>query len=314
MQDTLEHLWSYVLGIWRHRWLALIVVWVISVAGWTFVSRMPESYVATARVYVDTSSMLGPLMRGLTVNADPNDRISMMSRTLLSRPNLERLARMTDLDVEAVTEAEQQSLIASLENSISLSGNRSNDSLYSISVTHRERETARRLTESLITVFIEESMSDQNTDSSEAQSFLDQQIAESELRLVEAENSLADFKRDNASMLPGDTGDYYQRLQQARSALQDAQLELRELENRRENLDRQLEGEEPVFIAGGSQGLGQGTSITPLDQRIQVLQLELNALLVRYTDQHPEVRRLRSLLTELERSRTTRYGALFITL
>src|SRR5690554_3480725 len=117
MQDTFAQLWSYVLGIWRHRWLALVVAWLIAIAGWTFVLRMPESYVANARVYVDTSSMLGPLMRGLTVTPNVNERISMMSRTLLSRPNLEKLAQMTDLDVQVVTEADRESLIRGLQNS-----------------------------------------------------------------------------------------------------------------------------------------------------------------------------------------------------
>lgn len=296
MQETLAQLWSHVLGIWRHRWLALGVAWMIAIAGWAFVARMPESYVANARVYVDTSSILGPLMRGLTVNPNPNERISMMSRTLLSRPNLERLARMTDLDVHAVTEPEKEAMIRRLQDSISLNGTRGNNSLYSVSVTHRERDTARRLAEALITVFIETSMSNQNADSSEAQSFLGRQIAESESRLVEAENRLADFRRNNVNMLPGETGDYYNRLQQARSALQGARLELRELENRREELNRQLEGEDPVFIAGGT----QGTTSSPLDARIQNLRVELDKLRSRYTEQHPEVRRIQGLIANLE--------------
>lgn len=304
MRDTIAQLWSYVLGIWRHRWLALAVAWMIAIAGWAVVSRMPESYVANARVYVDTSSMLGPLMRGLTVNPNPNERISMMSRTLLSRPNLERLARMTDLDVQATNEAQKEGMIRNLQNAISLSGSRGNNSLYSISVTHRDRETARRLAEALITVFIETSMSNQNTDNNEAQTFLDRQIAESERRLVEAENSLAEFRKNNVSMLPGETGGYYSRLQQARSALQEARLQLRELENRREELNRQLEGEDPVFIAGGTQGTS-GSS--PFDARIQNLQAELDGLRSRYTDQHPEVRRIQGLIEELEAQRQRDY-------
>lgn len=299
MQDTLAQLVSYVLGIWRHRWLALGVAWMIAIAGWAFVSRMPESYVANARVYVDTSSMLGPLMRGLTVTPNANERISMMSRTLLSRPNLERLARMTDLDVRVSTEAEEEAMIRRLQNSISLSGTRGNSSLYSISVSHPERETARRLAQALVTVFIETSMSNQTTDNSEAQNFLDRQIAESESRLVEAENRLADFRRNNVNMLPGETGDYYNRLQQARRDLQEARLQLREMENRREELNRQLEGEDPVFIAGGP----QGTTSSPLDQRIQNLQMELDGLRSRYTEQHPEVRRIQGLIAELEEER-----------
>ena len=297
MQDTIAQLLSYILGIWRHRWMALGVAWMIAVAGWAFVARMPESYVATARVNVDTSSLLGPLMRGLTITPNANDRIAMMSRTLLSRPNLERLARMTDLDLNVRTEAQRDAMIMSLQNSISLSGTRGNNTLYSISVTHPDRETARRLTQSLITVFIETSTSNQSTDNSQAQVFLEQQIAESEARLVEAEIRLADFQRTNVDMLPGERGDYYSRLLQARTNLQEARLQLRELENRRTELQRQLEGEEPVFMMGGETTVAGNSA---LDARIQAMEVQLDGMLTRYTDRHPEIRRLQGLIAQLE--------------
>jgi polysaccharide chain length determinant protein (PEP-CTERM system associated) len=299
MQETLALLQSYIFGIWRHRWSALVIAWLIAIAGWVYVSRMPESYVASARVYADTSSILGPLMRGLTITPNPNERISMMSQTLLSRPNLERLARMTDMDLTATTEAQQQAVIGQLRGAIRLSGNRGNNSLYSISVTHRDRDIARRLTQAVITVFIETSMENQTADNSGAQNFIEQQIAESEKRLVEAESRLADFKRTNVDMLPGEAGDYYNRLRRARSDLEAVRLQLRELESRQSELNRQIEGEEPVFIASG----GRSRANSALDQRIQSLKVQLDQLLTRYTERHPEVRRTQSLIADLEAER-----------
>ncbi|MFA5493886.1 MAG: XrtA system polysaccharide chain length determinant [Porticoccaceae bacterium] len=303
MQDALAQLQSYLLGIWRHRWLALVVAWVIALGGWFVVAQMPESYVASARVYVDTNSVLRPLMRGLAITPNIDERISMMSRTLLSRPNLEKLARMTDLDLLATTEAQKDGLIKRLEKSISLTGNRGNASLYSISVTDRDRETARRVAQALITVFIETSMSDKREDSSGAQSFLEQQLVESEGRLVEAESRLAVFKQKNVSVLPGDSGDYYSRLQASQSNLEQARLQLREMENRRAELQRQLDGEDPVFIADGS----SGTTNSQLDARIQNLRVQLDGLLSRYTDRHPEIRRLHGLIDELEAEKQAAY-------
>lgn len=303
MQDTLAQLLSYLLGIWRHRWLALGLAWIIALAGWIFVARMPESYVATARVYVDTSSLLGPLMRGLTVTPNANDRISMMSRTLLSRPNLERLARMSDLDLQVRTEAQKDGMIRGLQNSISLNGTRGNNSLYSIAVSHPDRETARRLTQALITVFIETSNSNQTTDNSQAQGFIVQQIADSDARLVEAENRLAQFQKDNVEMLPGERGSYYNRLQQAKTNLQEARLQLLELENRRTELERQLAGEDPVYMGGA----GSGAINSALDQRIQSMQVQLDGMLTRYTERHPEIRRLKGLIEQLEIEKRQEY-------
>ena len=101
MQEVIAQAMTYLWGIWRHKWLALGLAWIVALAGWAYVWQMPESYVATAKLYVDTNSVLRPLMRGLAITPDVNQRMSMMSRTLLSRPNLEKLARMTDLDLQA---------------------------------------------------------------------------------------------------------------------------------------------------------------------------------------------------------------------
>lgn len=298
MQDALAQVISYLLGIWRHRWLALAVAWLVAVAGWAYVWKLPESYVATARVHVDTNSVLRPLMRGLTITPDINQRISLMSQTLLSRPNLEKLARMTDLDVHATSEREKDGMIQRLRRAISLTGSRANASLYSISVSDPNRETARRIAQALLTVFIETSMADKREDSAGAQSFLDQQLVESERRLVEAENSLARFKQEHVDVLPGSGGDYYSRLQAARRDLEQARLSLSEVESRQSALRRQIEGEEPVFIP-----TDPVSTDSALDQRIQALQVQMDGLLARYTSQHPEVVRLKGLIDELQQER-----------
>ena len=214
MQELLAQVFTYMWAVWRRRWVALAVTWVVAIAGWLWVWQMPEAYVASARVYVDTNSILRPLLRGLTVQPDIQQRVSMMSQTLLSRPNLEKLMRMTDLDLEANTETQKNKILGDLSEAISLTGDRRNPSLYSIRVQDPDRDTARRVAQSLITVFIESSLGSKRAESSGAQSFLEEQIAEYEERLVAAENRLARFKQENVDVLQG-RGDFYATLQAA---------------------------------------------------------------------------------------------------
>ncbi|NKN33353.1 chain length-determining protein, partial [Marichromatium bheemlicum] len=54
MHELLAQLFGYARGMWRYRWLALIVAWAIAIAGWTVVSRIPDEYRSSARVFVDT--------------------------------------------------------------------------------------------------------------------------------------------------------------------------------------------------------------------------------------------------------------------
>jgi polysaccharide chain length determinant protein (PEP-CTERM system associated) len=306
MQEILAQVFSYVWGVWRHRWLALGVAWGVAVAGWLWVWQLPESYVATARVYVDTNSVLRPLLRGLAIEPNIDQRISMMSRTLLSRPNLEKLMRMTDLDLQVNTEAQKNAMLAELSESISLSGSRDNESLYAISVSDPDREVAKKITQSLITVFIESSLSGKREDSSGAQDFLDEQIREYEERLVAAENRLALFKQENVDVLPGSGGDYYSTLQLAKENLAQARLQLSELENRKLELQRQLDGEEPIFISSAVTA-PTSSGMSPLDSRIQSMKAALDSLTIRYTDKHPEVRQLSAMIKQLEVEKASEY-------
>ncbi|MEZ5529318.1 MAG: GNVR domain-containing protein [Porticoccaceae bacterium] len=299
MQEILAQVFGYVAGLWRFRWLGLVLAWVVALSGWFWVSQMPDQYMATARVHVDTNSILRPLLRGLAVQPDINQRVALMSRTLLSRPNLEKLVRMTDMDIQVKTEAQKEALLASLAKSISLSGDRRNASLYSISFHHKDREFAKKVVQALISVFVESSVGEKAGDTGNAQSFLDKQIAEYEKRLTDAESALASFKQKHASILMGEGGSYYQRLVSARQELSQARLQLKEMQNRRNELKRQLSGEQPVFMPGAS---SQGA--TSLDGRINSLKAKLDDLLSKYTDKHPEVVQINNLISELERERS----------
>jgi polysaccharide chain length determinant protein (PEP-CTERM system associated) len=300
MQDVLAQLFSYLSGVWRYRWMGLLAAWVVAIAGWGLVYQMPQQYEATARIHVDTNSVLRPLLRGLAIQPDIDQRVQLMSRTLLSRPNLEKLTRMTDLDLQVKTEKEKEQLFAGLKNAISLSGDRRNFSLYSVSYYHPDRDVAKKVVQALITVFVESAMGEKRGDSSDAQSFLDQQIEEYENRLVEAETKLANFKQKHAGVLPGEAGGYYQRLLTAKEEHSQARLRLNEMINRRNELKRQLSGEQPVFLSSGS---GESAS-SSLDGRIHNLNAKLDDLLSRYTEKHPEVVQIRSLIKALEEERS----------
>ena len=56
---------SFLRGMWRYRWRALLVAWLVSVLGWTAVLLLPPVYQANARVFVDTENAIKPLVEAL---------------------------------------------------------------------------------------------------------------------------------------------------------------------------------------------------------------------------------------------------------
>src|SRR5262245_27146265 len=118
MNDIFVQALGYLASIWRRRWYIVAVSWLFCGAGWTMVSSMPDKYESSARLYVDMDTMLAPLMRGLAVEMNLFQQIEIMQKTLLSRPNLEKVVLMTDLDLGVKSDAQKEALLDSLARKI----------------------------------------------------------------------------------------------------------------------------------------------------------------------------------------------------
>ena len=296
MRELYEQLLTYIEGIWRYRWFMMLVAWLVSIVGWGIVYQLPDTYKAEARVHVNTQSILGPLLRGLTISTNPTQRIQLVTRTLLSRPNVEKLARMTDLDLVALTPTDMEELLDELGSEITISSTREQD-LYTIDYSNSDPQLAKRVVQSLLTIFVESTLGQRREETDNAQEFVAQQIREYEAKLSEAELRLAEFKRTHVGMMPGSAQDYYGQLQAAQSALQQAQLSLREAANQRNQFKQQMEDDEDSYLMFSELQPGAGSM---LDIRIQGLYERIDDLMIKYTEKHPDVVEINDLIAELE--------------
>lgn len=302
MQEIIVQVLSHVRSTWRYRWYMLLVACPLCIGGWTFVQVLPDQYEASARVYLDTQSLLRPLMKGLAVDSNIRSQIDIMTKTLLSRPNLEKVARMTDLDLKAKSPDQMNDLLDTLTGKIKIEEVPKSRDLYKIKYEDGNPQLAKKVVQSLLTIFVENTLGESRKDTDVAQTFLDQQIKEYEARLVESEDRLKDFKRRNIGRMPGEGSDYFQNLQAAIGEQEQAQLQLHEAENRRQELQRQLQDNESMpAISAPASG---NSSMTPeLDARINNLQSRLDQLLLNYTDQHPDVVAIKRTIEDLEKQK-----------
>ena len=302
MQELIEQVVDYLKGIWIKRRYIIIATWFICPIGWYIVASLPDIYESEARVYVDTQSLLRPLLRGLTVETNPEITIRRMGNTLKSRPNLERISRMTDLDVQANTTEEYDVLLDELKKDLKISA-AGRENIYTVSIENEDPELAKNIVQSAVTVFIENTLGESRNDSDEAQKFLNSQIREYENRLLEAENRLTLFKQKYSHLSLGDQGGYYQAVKAEKQRLEEAQLNLAEAQTRLDSAKAQLVGEEPVFGLFSSRVETNNRVTTTYDSRILQLEQNLDALLLRYTDNHPEVKELKRQLDSINQKR-----------
>jgi polysaccharide chain length determinant protein (PEP-CTERM system associated) len=294
MNLVVEQILGYARSVWRRRWLVLIIAWLLAVVSWVWIYTLENRYQAQARVYVDTQSLLKPLMGGLAIQPNTGQQISMMTRTLVSRPNLEKLARMTDLDLRAKTPQQQEALYNGLAGKIVLEGG-GETNLYSISFVDSNPDLAKRVVQALLTIFTESSLGGARTDLSKSQKFIDDQLKNYQEKLLAKEQEMAEFKRRNISNMPATTGGFYAQYTQVSSELEQAKRELEEASNRKKQLQRQLDDQEETLVAV----VPVTPTTTALDARITTLQSQIDNLRLKYTDLHPEITRTRSLIARL---------------
>lgn len=298
MDEILRQALSVLRATWKHRRLGMLVAWVVGAIAAGVILRIPNQFEASARIYVDTQSILRPLMSGLAVQPNIEQQIMMLSRTLISRPNIEKLIRMADLDLNIKSKTQQDALIDSLTSTLKIQS-LGRDNLYTISHRDPDPAKAQRVVQALVSIFIESSLGDKRQDTDSARKFLEEQIRNYEKKLEQGENRLKEFKLRNIDLATSEGRSGIDRLSELTTKLNTARLELREAEQSRDALRRQIVGEEPVLLPETS-GSQSSISLPEIDGRIDVQKRNLDTLLQRYTEQHPDIIGTRRLIKDLE--------------
>ncbi len=305
-QETTEQdLIKKVLRAWEYRWIALWITIAICIAGWTIVEFIPNKYEAKARIYIDSQSILGPLLKGIAIDNEARqiEVAETTRKTLLRRPNLEKIARETDKDLEARTPQEFEQVLISLADAIHITGGKM-DNIFLITYEDKDPAVAKKVVDSLLSLFVEGTLRSMHQDTGRTEDFLDEQISEYRSRLEAAENELKEFKRKHIGVMPTEAGGYFVRLQQAIGDLEKASLDLREAQKKRDSLRAELAEWEsrhreaqPVPSADPEAGRRRELLV----QRLSRLQSDYDRARLKYTDSHPDVVAIRQSIDELER-------------
>jgi polysaccharide chain length determinant protein (PEP-CTERM system associated) len=300
-------------GAWRFRWRAMLVAWVLLLLGALGVSTLPDHYLATSRVYVDSSSRLGKLLQGLAVETNVEMQVAVGRQTLLSRPHLMRLTQSPEFGAAGKTPAEIDKLLKDMRDKIEILPIRGQETagaiILMISYPDTSRDRALFVVRSLVEGFVSETADSTRVKAEEAQSFLLKEISELEKRLGESEDRLATFKQHNFGVLPGQGGDYFARLQNERQGLEQARSQLDVLMSQRAALDAQLRGQAPL-VPNGRGGDFQAPGQKDIDARMKESETKLEELLLRFTDKHPEVIALKQTIADLKQRRERELAAL----
>ena len=317
MQELVEGLLSAITSAWRFRWFAVAAAWGVGVVGLVVATLLPNVYEATARIYVDGSSVLRPLLNDQIVTSNIGTQLTYVRQALLGREHLERVAAENGLDASVRTPDAREKMLEGLQADLvidAVPANRedptSRSSIFTITYRHTNTDVAVGVVRSMVTSLIEDTLGANREGTDRASKFLDERIAEHEARLEEAEQALAEFQRTNSGKLPGSEGNYFSRMQRERDELEKTRRDLRLANSKRESLQKQLTSEAPLSLDDRSSS--NEPRPNTIDARIRDSRAELDRLLLTYTDKHPAVIAQRESVERLVAQRADQLRALGI--
>ena len=301
MESIRTLLFQYLRAAWRRRWLGVAVAWLVCGLGWAATYTIPNSYESNARMFVDADAVLTPLLAGLAANSSPTTQLEIMQRTLLSKPNLEKLISKTDLDLSLSSPSDRQRLIARLATDIKVTPQTKN--LFTISYRDKNPKLAHDVVQTLLTIFIESATGTNRTDMENARRFLERQIQSYEQQLRGAEKRRADFRVKYMEILPSDMNPNMSALENARTQMTQISGRLQDAIMQRDALRQEVDNTPPMLVSetGTMVGTGPGRTLTPaVRTRLQDAEEALRTMMLRYTDQHPEVIAQKKLIESLK--------------
>lgn len=275
---------------WRQRWLLVVTAWGVCLLGWVATYAIPDTFESDARIYVDTDAILTPLLHGLAINTETASQLEIMQKTLLSRPNLDKLISSTDLNLSVTSLGQRQQLVLQLGRDIKVTSEGHN--LFTVAYRNKSPKLAHDVVAGLVNIFMERATGSNQSDMANAQRFLHQQIASYQAQLRAADQRRAAFRRKYIDILPLAINGGVSQLDIARGTVSELEARLQDTMAQRAALQEEARLT-PQALSAGAGGGSAGSALAAAEAK-------LTELRARFTDQNPDVIIARQLVAALK--------------
>lgn len=273
-----------------HRTKVLVAFSIISLAVLAAGVFMPKKYVTRAVLYADFKNVIKPLLEGKAAVSEV-DQAQIAKETINTRRLIEAVAAEAGVIDDTQSRMERERALTRLSANIDVFSKGRN--YIEIAYDHSDQDVSYEVVDSLVTVFIQESTATKRKESSEAFNFIDGQVKAYKKQLKNAEDKLQHFQANNRD---GTELTVNERVAQLRADIERLKLDVDDANTRMRAIDRQL-ADEGKYVQRQRQSDAVRT-------RLRQARKNLDAMLLSFTDTHPDVISLTQQINEMERSIT----------
>jgi len=290
----------------RRRWMLIVVLALVGGPLAYGVSRLlPDRYKSQTLVLVERPSVPEKIVASLD-NEDLSQRLSSMQQQILSRSRLEPIINQFGLYSGEVSKVPMEDLVGQLQKAIEvtpitpMAATQSQLPGFYVNVTMGNARTAQQVCTAVTSMFIEENLRLRQQHSEDTTQFLVTQLAEAKANLDEQDAKLAAFKSHYLGALPEQEQMNLNLLSNMTSQLDAATQALARAQQDKSFAESMLTQQIATW-----QATQTGHSPETLEQQLAALQTQLATLQSRYTDDYPDVIKIKNDISALKRQLAT---------
>ncbi|MHA6203870.1 XrtA system polysaccharide chain length determinant [Dyella soli] len=274
----------------RRRRLTLGVIFaLIAIAALVTGVLWPKKYEASTTILAQESSIISPLMEGAATATANKNRASIARDVIFSRKVMSEILVQGGWMATHPSPLEQDRLIEGIKSRTKVQT--ASDNLITISYFDSEPRRAYEVTRQFAHLFISESLASKQRESRDAYEFINSQVEAYRKKLTDAEDKLKAYRAANDEARPGSETDTNARISQLRGQIETARMDVMERRSQEASLAAQLTGESEVNTVQTAGGV--------YETQMAELQGQLDKLLLTYTEEYPDVVRIRHQMQDL---------------
>ena len=284
----------------RRRWLILIPFAVGLAAAPLLALLAPNRYRSEALILVVPQRVPDAYVKA-TVSETIEERLPSITSEILSRSRLERIILEMDLYKAERSREVMEDVVQTMREDITTSADKKQVDSFRVAYVGSSAEIARKVTERLTSLYIEQNLRDRESQADNTSQFLSTQVQEAKRRLVEQEKKLEDYRKRHAGQLPTQLLGNMQAIQNASLQLASLNEATNRAAERRMFVERQIADSQAIPLPPAAPLTPDSAEMPTAStaQRLEVARGRLDSLLLRYTPNHPEVVSLQRTVEEL---------------
>jgi protein tyrosine kinase modulator len=236
-----------------------------------------------------------------TITTDLAERMQSIIQEILSRTQLEKIVQEFNLYSSHAIGSMMEDRVERLRKAIKVEFKRNN--VFQLSFESENPEKAKQVAGRLASVFIEQNLQVREQEAIGTKSFINAEAERLRKELEEQETVVNQYKAANRYELPDQLDTNLRTAEQLRREMEGSSQRLAALQDRKGILQKQLVESDilGVDLLGGLGGsIGPRAESGTQSVQIQMKKKELDSLLQKYSDKHPDVVRVKKEIQALE--------------